>query len=206
MRSLSAFLLAIGILGAQTPDVPAPVETPVRKMGLARPIVIDGAQEVYGAPLAGKELVPLKKVLAEDKAWDGKTIQIRGKITGVCEKKGCWMMLEDGEQAIRIRFKDYKFFVPLDVSGREVAVEGLFVRKVETEAERKHTVDVPEIVPIIWREDRDVGVNSLGEPPSVPVPGAIGTAVANAIGVQVTSMPITPDKVLAALSAKEATA
>ena len=62
--------------------------------------------------------------------------------------------------------------------------------------------DVPEIVPIIWREDRDVGVNSLGEPPIVPTPGAIATAVANAIGVQVRSMPLTPDKVLAALAEK----
>ena len=66
-------------------------------------------------------------------------------------------------------------------------------------------LDVPEIVPIIWREDRDVGVNSLGEPPVVPTAGAIATAVANAIGVQVRSMPLTPDKVLAALAAKEGT-
>jgi xanthine dehydrogenase YagR molybdenum-binding subunit len=62
--------------------------------------------------------------------------------------------------------------------------------------------DVPEIVPIIWREDRDVGVNSLGEPPIVATPGAIATAVANAIGVQVRSMPITPDKVLSAIAQK----
>ena len=65
-------------------------------------------------------------------------------------------------------------------------------------------IDVPEIMPIIWREDRDVGVNCVGEPPAVPMPGAVATAVANAIGVQVRSMPLTPDKVLAALGGKEA--
>jgi xanthine dehydrogenase YagR molybdenum-binding subunit len=63
-------------------------------------------------------------------------------------------------------------------------------------------LDVPQIVPVIWREDRDVGVNSLGEPPVVPTPGAIATAVANAIGAQVRSMPLTPDKVLAAVHRK----
>jgi xanthine dehydrogenase YagR molybdenum-binding subunit len=63
-------------------------------------------------------------------------------------------------------------------------------------------VDVPDIIPIIWREDREVSVNSLGEPPVVGTPGAIGTAVADAIGVQVRSMPLTPDKILAALAAK----
>jgi xanthine dehydrogenase YagR molybdenum-binding subunit len=62
-------------------------------------------------------------------------------------------------------------------------------------------LDVPEIVPVIWREEREVGVNSLGEPPVVPTPGAIATAVANAIGAQVRSMPLTPDKVLAAFNA-----
>jgi xanthine dehydrogenase YagR molybdenum-binding subunit len=66
------------------------------------------------------------------------------------------------------------------------------------------SLDVPEIVPVIWREDRDVGVNSLGEPPIVPTAGAIATAVANAIGAQVRSAPLTPDRVLAALSAKAA--
>jgi xanthine dehydrogenase YagR molybdenum-binding subunit len=60
-------------------------------------------------------------------------------------------------------------------------------------------LEVPEIVPVIWREERDVGVNSLGEPPIVPTPGAIATAVANAIGAQVRSMPLTPDKVLLAV-------
>ena len=63
------------------------------------------------------------------------------------------------------------------------------------------SMDVPEIVPVIWREDREVSVNSLGEPPVVPTPGAIATAVANAIGAQVRSMPLTPDKVLAAVGA-----
>jgi xanthine dehydrogenase YagR molybdenum-binding subunit len=43
------------------------------------------------------------------------------------------------------------------------------------------------------------GVSSLGEPPTVPTAGAIGNAVANALGVRVRSLPITPAKVLAAL-------
>ena len=44
------------------------------------------------------------------------------------------------------------------------------------------------------------GVRAAGEPPIVGVPGAMGNAVANAIGARVYSMPITPAAVLAALS------
>ncbi len=43
------------------------------------------------------------------------------------------------------------------------------------------------------------GVIGVGEPVTVPTAAAIANAVSNAIGVRVSSLPITPDKVLAAL-------
>lgn len=48
----------------------------------------------------------------------------------------------------------------------------------------------------------NVGASGLGEPPAVAAPAAIANAVSNAIGVQVRSLPITPDKVLAALASR----
>jgi xanthine dehydrogenase YagR molybdenum-binding subunit len=79
---------------------------------------------------------------------------------------------------------------------------GAMVNPVMDQYKIAGSVDVPEIIPIIWREDREVSVNSLGEPPTVPTAGAIGTAVAQAIGVQVRTMPLMPDRVLAALATK----
>ena len=46
------------------------------------------------------------------------------------------------------------------------------------------------------------GVIGLGEPPTISPGAAISNAVANAIGVRVATMPLTPDKVLAALGTK----
>jgi xanthine dehydrogenase YagR molybdenum-binding subunit len=43
------------------------------------------------------------------------------------------------------------------------------------------------------------GVIGLGEPPVISPGAAISNAVANAIGVRVPTLPLTPDKVLAAL-------
>jgi xanthine dehydrogenase YagR molybdenum-binding subunit len=58
--------------------------------------------------------------------------------------------------------------------------------------------DVPDIeVLLINMPER--GVIGIGEPSTVPTAGAIANAVANAIGVRVSSLPITPAKVLAAL-------
>jgi xanthine dehydrogenase YagR molybdenum-binding subunit len=58
--------------------------------------------------------------------------------------------------------------------------------------------DVPEIeIVLINMPER--GVIGIGEPATVPTAGAIANAIANAIGVRVPSLPITPAKVLAAL-------
>jgi xanthine dehydrogenase YagR molybdenum-binding subunit len=58
--------------------------------------------------------------------------------------------------------------------------------------------DVPEIEVVLLNMP-ERGVIGIGEPATVPTAGAIANAVANALGVRVTSLPITPAKVLAAL-------
>ncbi|MEX2045226.1 MAG: molybdopterin cofactor-binding domain-containing protein, partial [Opitutus sp.] len=60
------------------------------------------------------------------------------------------------------------------------------------------TGDIPDI-DIILIDQPERGVIGVGEPCTVPTASAIANAVANAIGVRVPSLPITPDKVLAAL-------
>jgi len=47
------------------------------------------------------------------------------------------------------------------------------------------------------------GPIGLGEPPTVGPMAAIANAVANAIGVRVPFMPITPERVIAALNPNE---
>ena len=58
--------------------------------------------------------------------------------------------------------------------------------------------DVPDIEVILVNMP-ERGVIGIGEPSTVPTAGAIANAVANAIGTRVSSLPITPDKILAAL-------
>lgn len=58
--------------------------------------------------------------------------------------------------------------------------------------------DIPDIqVVLINMPER--GVIGIGEPSTVPTAAAIANAVANALGVRVPNLPITPAKVLAAL-------
>src|SRR5579872_1744385 len=66
--------------------------------------------------------------------------------------------------------------------------------------------DIGEIVVHINTEEQfdKRGVIGLGEPAAIALLTAIGNAVANAIGVRVPNVPLTPDRVLAALEGRKA--
>ncbi|MFN0057127.1 MAG: xanthine dehydrogenase family protein molybdopterin-binding subunit [Planctomycetota bacterium] len=70
------------------------------------------------------------------------------------------------------------------------------------------SVDCPELhvhMLDVFNGKNNTGVMGLGEPPIVATAAAVANAIYNAIGVRMTSLPITPKKVLAALAApKEA--
>ncbi len=59
--------------------------------------------------------------------------------------------------------------------------------------------DMPEI-DIVLLDMPERGVIGIGEPVTIPTAAAIANAVANALGARISSLPITPAKVLAALN------
>ncbi len=70
---------------------------------------------------------------------DTVNVKIQGKITSVCQKKGCWMMMETAHgNTMRVRFKDYEFFVPKDCAGKTAIIEGIAFNDVTSVAELKH--------------------------------------------------------------------
>ncbi len=68
------------------------------------------------------------------------------------------------------------------------------------------SLDIPKVDPIIVEERANTGpfgAKGLGEPPLVAPAAAIANAVANAIGVRIYSLPVTPEKIVQALAEKE---
>ena len=63
--------------------------------------------------------------------------------------------------------------------------------------------DIPEI-DVVLVDQPERGVIGLGEPPTISTAAAIANAVANATGVRIRSLPITPERVLAALDQQRA--
>ncbi|MFT4544618.1 MAG: hypothetical protein ACI9UR_002851 [Bacteroidia bacterium] len=51
---------------------------------------------------------------------------IKGEIEECCQKKGCWMKVATaGGESMRVSFKDYEFFVPLDAAGSTMTMRGV---------------------------------------------------------------------------------
>lgn len=53
-------------------------------------------------------------------------LKVKGVVDDVCKQKGCWltMKLPNGE-TMRITFKNYSFFMPKDIKGKEIVVDGV---------------------------------------------------------------------------------
>lgn len=70
------------------------------------------------------------------------SVKVKGIVLEVCQMKGCWMTLAtDNGQNVRVTFKNYGFFVPKDISGKEVVLEGVAEVEMLSEADAKHYAD-----------------------------------------------------------------
>ncbi len=92
----------------------------------------------FGATFALIANQPLSKSLT---AKPETAIQVTGTIDKVCKKKGCWMVLKDGESQARVLMKNYGFTVPLNSAGKQAAVEGTIKTRVFTEGQVKHLAE-----------------------------------------------------------------
>ena len=90
----------------------------------------------------------------------------------------------DGNQTgkmVNANFHDYKVPTILDVADDHFC----------------HPINIPD------NEFNNTGTKGLGEPATIPTAAAIGNAVADALGVHAPVAPLTPEKILAVLSAQE---
>ena len=87
------------------------------------------------------KVVTLATVLENPDQYTKNAVVVEGVVTTACERKGCWMQLADGKegsQAVRVTFKDYAFFVPLDSKGMKARAEGVAVVKTLSKKEADH--------------------------------------------------------------------
>jgi hypothetical protein len=85
------------------------------------------AGKSFGTKVTSKRALSMSQLISKLGTLDSMPAKVTGTVTSVCQKKGCWMTLKSeiaGQPDMRVTFKDYAFFMPKDLSGRRVVVEG----------------------------------------------------------------------------------
>jgi len=94
---------------------------------------------VYGSTISenGEPISPndIQSKMANN-VFEGK---VTGKVKEVCKAMGCWMKLEKADgSSLMVKSKEHSFFVPENLVGKTVVIEGTATIKEESEEKRKH--------------------------------------------------------------------
>lgn len=91
-----------------------------------KPITPAKAGVTYGKSIDKKNAISVKKLEDNLKKKESFTGKIEGEVVSVCKKKGCFLTLkrEGNAEPIMVRFTDYGYFVPENLIGKTVVLEG----------------------------------------------------------------------------------
>ncbi len=97
--------------------------------------------QTYGAPMpAEPAALALSVAMQQLDTKHDAPAKLSGRVGAVCQVKGCWMMLTDGDAAVRVKFGNDAFFIPKDAQG-EAVVYGVLEEVKMSAAEAKHLAD-----------------------------------------------------------------
>ncbi len=117
-------------------------------LSLILPAALLLAGEVkLGAPLTLKKQTAIASLEAKPADYVGRNVQVKGRVSEVCEEAGCWMNLVDPKSnaKVRIKVKDGEIVFPKDAVGRLAVAEGIFTKleltKDQLIAQMKHEAE-----------------------------------------------------------------
>jgi len=101
------------------------------------------AYESFGEKISPEDVLTTEEMLTKYEQMavgDSMEITFKGKVNSVCQAKGCWMKLDLGKPETEsfVRFKDYKFFVPMDSKDAEAIIKGKAYKEETSVEELKH--------------------------------------------------------------------
>ncbi len=100
----------------------------------AAPVMV-GDMQSFGekiSPDGAHPIAELPKLMA---GKDSVQVKLVADVADVCQVKGCWMELPQANgDKMRVRFKEYAFFVPKDAAGKTTIVNG-WAKKYTTSVE-----------------------------------------------------------------------
>ena len=99
-------------------------------------------KNTFGEDFKVKNVMTHDEVIAKLKEGKEFEAQVEGKVESVCQTKGCWMNIvsenKDKSDKVFVKFHNYGFFMPLDLAGKKIIMNGkAFVEETSVD-ELKH--------------------------------------------------------------------
>lgn len=145
MKKFTLFLLSVLIFGCAPSEETTQTDGPATE---AEKTAVNSYSESadgihFGAKIDDAGAVSYESVLPKLAAMSGENepeqMKIIGKISDVCKVKGCWMtMVDESGTEMTVKFKDYGFFMPFDIIGKSVALDGEVFKEVTPVDELQH--------------------------------------------------------------------
>lgn len=96
---------------------------------------------LFGAALnQDLNVITFEQLISRSGEFNKKEIVVTGNISDVCQSTGCWVLLSDGSNSVRVK-TNHDFFMPKDCSGKNAKVQGTFEIKEITKDEAEHYSD-----------------------------------------------------------------
>lgn len=97
------------------------------------------AQEHFGKKITPDGAITMAELDAQLKGKEKVEVKVTGKVSAICKAMGCWMKMErEGGEAMMVKMKDHKFYLPKDCEGKTAIIEGVASVKKRTVEELKH--------------------------------------------------------------------
>lgn len=151
MKQLSFWLVALLWLGACTPAAEQQAEAESHEEVTAEvsegvitypadSLSADGGLSFHGLRIDEAGAVPVAQLtglMAQHGGMEG--VKLAGTVEAACQMKGCWMTIKlDNGEDMRVRFRDYGFFVPKDCAGKVAIIEGNAYRDTTSVEDLRH--------------------------------------------------------------------
>ncbi|MEM9402192.1 MAG: DUF4920 domain-containing protein [Pseudomonadota bacterium] len=131
MKTLT--LIAIALAGALSAFADQPV------VRLSEPVTVSEEHETFGRPLVvDTDVHSLAEVMSRAEQLLDRRVLVEARVSRVCQKKGCFFIATDGDNVVRVSFRDYGFFVPTDIGSKSVLLDGSLVKVERSPAQATH--------------------------------------------------------------------
>ena len=107
-----------------------------------KPIVTDEKGQHFGEMISDEGAISFSELVTKMDQSDEVEAVVTGNVGSVCQAKGCWMNIVDSDggtsKEMFVKFKDYGFFMPLDIAGKDVIMRGKAYKEETSVDELRH--------------------------------------------------------------------